>query len=676
MEKLEVLSPVGSPESLISAVRSGADAVYLGAKSFSARRNATNFAEQELSETVRYCHIRGVKVYVTVNIMIKESELSEAMDLVRYLNEINVDGLIVQDLGLSRLIHQAFPDLPIHGSTQMSVSSVAALPLLKEMGFERIVVAREMSREQLKEFCQKAKEIDMEVEYFVHGALCMSVSGQCLLSAMIGSRSGNRGLCAQACRLPFKVDKGTGYDLSLKDSSLFRYAKELQQMGVASLKIEGRMKRPEYISMATKCCRDAVDGKQYDDTLLKNVFSRSGFTAGYYNHELGKQMFGTRTKEDVDASSDSFNKIHEIYRVERQSVAVDMTLVAKKNEKLQLTISDENNTIVVMGDEALEATNKSATVQELTDGLSKLGNTPFYLRNCEIDLEDGLFIRNSSIKSIRRDAIEQLQNEREKVVVRRENDIDYATSNRSHSLNKLIVRLANIQQLPENTSNISAVIVPIDSVYENIATEVIVEIDRWINSESYVEKRLEYFKSKGCKKAYCNSLSAISLAKRHGFEVIGGNYLNVANSDSAKQLECFGASSITTSVELDVEEINSIQVSGEKGVIGYGRIPLMLLVNCPMKNGRDCSSCDKKGYITDRKGIKFPIRCHLGVSELLNSTPIYLADKMDDFRNVDYMILYFTIETKEEVEEIISSYLKEEKVLKDYTRGLYYRSVL
>ncbi|MGB4627552.1 MAG: peptidase U32 family protein, partial [Erysipelotrichaceae bacterium] len=294
MENIEVLSPVGSPESLVAAVRSGADAVYLGAKSFSARRNATNFDEDELLNTVKYCHKRNVKVYVTVNIMIKEKEIAEVIELLKYLNDLGVDAIIVQDLAVARLAQVFFADLPVHGSTQMSVQNSSALPILKKLGIKRVVVAREMNKKQLHEFCLKAKEYDIEVEYFIHGALCMSVSGQCLLSAMIGTRSGNRGLCAQSCRLPFEVENGTGYDLSLKDSSLFRYVSELKEMGVSSLKIEGRMKRPEYIAVATKCCREAVDNNYIDENLerqLKDIFSRSGFTDGYYKNQLGRDMF-------------------------------------------------------------------------------------------------------------------------------------------------------------------------------------------------------------------------------------------------------------------------------------------------------------------------------------------------------------------------------------------------
>ena len=247
-ENCEILAPVGSREMLVAAVRSGADAVYLGAKEFSARRNAENFGVFELKNAIEYCHIRGVKAYLTLNILIKEREFKSAFDLAKNAYNLGIDGIIIEDLGLAKILREKIPDLKLHASTQMSVHSVSALPILKEMGFVRVVAAREMSKKDLISLCKRAEELGMEIEVFVHGALCMCLSGQCQLSAFLGQRSGNRGLCAGPCRLPFKVEKGTGYDLSLKDLSLLDHLNELREMGVKSFKIEGRMKRPEYVA--------------------------------------------------------------------------------------------------------------------------------------------------------------------------------------------------------------------------------------------------------------------------------------------------------------------------------------------------------------------------------------------------------------------------------------------
>ncbi len=341
-KKGEILSPAGNFQMLEAAVRCGADAVYLGAKDFSARRNAENFTAEELKTVAEYCHIRGVKAYLTLNILIKDSELGAACELARGAYLAGIDGVIIQDIGLASILRKAVPGLALHASTQMSVMSPKALPYLKKAGFKRVVAAREMSLPQLKIFCREAEKAELETEVFVHGALCMSVSGQCKLSAYLGSRSGNRGLCAGPCRLPFSVEGGTGHDLSLKDLSLLNHLSELCDIGVTSLKIEGRMKRPEYVAAATAAAYAARDNgcvpKDIED-LLKNVFSRSGFTDGYYTENLGRDMFGIRTKEDVTAADTAFSALHSLYRGERQSVKISVALTAKTDTPLRLTLA-------------------------------------------------------------------------------------------------------------------------------------------------------------------------------------------------------------------------------------------------------------------------------------------------------------------------------------------------
>lgn len=669
---MEVLAPVGSQESLIAAVRSGADAVYLGAKAFSARRNATNFDDEQLEQAVQYCHKHNVKVLLAVNILIKEKELKEVLELVDYLYQIRVDALIVQDLGLAKIIHENYPDFHLHGSTQMSVHHLAALPLLASLGFKRIVVAREMSKQEVSNFCLEAKKYDIEVEYFVHGALCMSVSGQCLLSAMIGQRSGNRGLCAQPCRLPFKVSNGTGHDLSLKDSSLFAYVKELEEMGVVSLKIEGRMKRPEYVALATYCCKQAVLGNQYDDKLLKDVFSRSGFTDGYYTNHLGKEMFGVRTQEDAKASLDSFNKIHELYRNEIASVPVNFQIRIKRNEPIKLSCGD----VTIESETPLEATNKPSNKEEIIEMLSKLGGSCYFLEKCEVEIDEGLFVRNALIKDLRRRMVEKLDESRKEPNKNKGKKVELENEGNYQQLADTYIRLANLEQLPEKLKGIKGVIVPIDSDIKINNRNYIIEIPRWIANAEYIKNRLEKFKEIGINKCYCNNIAALQIGKECGYEIMGGNFLNVTNNYSLKTLKENNVSCAVMSVELSLKEIAGVNSYLPKGIISYGRVPLMLLKNCPLKNGRSCNSCDKKGFISDRTGTNFPIRCQFGVSELLNSKPIYLADKLTDISNVSFQILYFTIENKKEVKEVIDGYANNQKVIADYTRGLYYRSVL
>ncbi len=676
----EVLAPVGSPESLAAAVRSGADAVYIGAKQFSARRNADNFDDNDIKDTVRYCHIRGVKVYLALNIMIKQSELQAAFDTALTAYRCGVDAIIISDLGLASLIHKHIPDLQLHASTQMTVHSPACLATLKELGFTRVVVSREMSKTELQEFCASANEVGIEVEVFVHGALCMSVSGQCLLSSILGARSGNRGLCAGPCRLPFKAQGGTGYDLSLKDLCLYEYINELAQMGVASLKIEGRMKRPEYVSAATAACRQAVDNGFIDAKLFKtlqDVFSRSGFTDGYYKSNLGRDMFGIRTKDDVIAAGDTYAYLHELYRAERQSVSVKMQAEILCDKAMSLTVTDGKNTVTVTGDIPQAAKNKAAEKQSVIDSLTKLGNTPYYCEAIDIKLDDGLFVAASVLNALRREAIEQLDNKRAEVVINEYSIPNFDCTNNLNGKKQFIARFANIEQIPEKLGVIKSIILPYECDMPYIdGVEVIAELPRYFGDEAVVIKRLEYLKEQGITTAYCGNLSAVAIAKALGFKVIGAMGLNVNNNETLNTLKQIGVDIAMLSAEISLKEINHINSDIPIGIFAYGKLPLMLTRNCPIKNGKTCAECDKKSTLVDRKGIEFTVMCRAGYSELLNSAPLYMGDRLDEIPNVDYLLFYFTNETVDEVNDIIDMYNRGEKPIGDYTRNLYYRDLI
>ncbi|MGN0492710.1 MAG: U32 family peptidase, partial [Acutalibacteraceae bacterium] len=534
MSRFEVLSPVGNGEMLVAACRAGANAVYLGAKEFSARRNAENFDDNALKEAVKYCHIRGVKVYLTLNIQIKDGELSSAVDLARRAYNYGVDGIIIADLGLAAVLHKSIPALNLHASTQMTVHTPAALTILKNAGFTRVVAAREMSREELRELCKRAKELNIEVEVFVHGALCMSVSGQCLLSAFLGSRSGNRGLCAGPCRLPFAVKGGTGYDLSLKDLSLLPHIKELCDMGVTSFKIEGRMKRPEYVAAATAACREALDSGSVPTELentLKNVFSRSGFTDGYYVNRLGRDMFGIRTKEDVTSADKAFPKIHELYRAERRTVKINAEITVTKDMPVMLTLGDGENRVTVKGDIPKTAQNRPITPESLRAGLDKFGSTPYLLKEIAVECGEGLYVSAAQINSIRREAAELLDEKRGEVR-HAQSGVIYTPTERKEKRTaepKIYARFEDISQIPKNLSGISAVIFPLEKEFDiNIdGVELIADIPRGIVSEALIRKRLRSFKEKGFTAAVCGNLSAVQIAKEEGFKIIAGTGLNV-----------------------------------------------------------------------------------------------------------------------------------------------------
>ena len=680
--KGEILSPVGSFEMLEAAVKSGADAVYLGAKDFSARRNAQNFTKEEIKKAVEYCHIRGVKTYLTLNILLKDEELEKAFLLARDAYNMGIDGIIVQDLGFAKILKDYLPELPLHASTQMSVHSKSALPLLKQLGFTQVVVSREMSKNDLEEFCREAEKYNITVEVFVHGALCMCVSGQCLLSAFLGSRSGNRGLCAGPCRLPFKVKGGTGYDLSLKDLSLLEYITELYGMGVRSFKIEGRMKRPEYVAAATYACKQALYEGSVEKNLnetLQNVFSRSGFTSGYYQNKLGKEMFGIRTKEDVISADKAFPLLHELYRKERKSVAVTIKAEVLKNKPISLTISDGENAVTVTGNIPQPAKTKAVTKEDITENITKLGSTPYYHTDCEVVLDGGLFAAKGELNELRRTACEMLDSKRAKV--------NRTQSNTEFKLNKtksgktavpqIYIRVENKDQIPSSLKGISAVIVPLEKDFEPfLGVKNIVEIPRGIVSESLIENRLKIYKQKGFDTALCGNIAAVTIAKQNGFEVLADTGLNVLNSFSLKTLSELNVKSAVLSAEMLLEDVKELDNELPKGIISYGNIPLMLFKNCPVKNGITCKECKQNGSITDRKGTVFPVRCRMGYSELLNSVPICLSDKQDLLSWLDFQILYFTKETKEQTEKIIADYIYKNPPENKYTRGLYFRGVM
>ncbi len=679
--KPEVLAPAGSMEALEAAVRSGADAVYLGAQEMNARRNAENFGEQQLKNAISYCHIRGVKVYLTLNILISNHELAHALEIVRSAYRFGIDAVIVQDLGLARLIHTAFPELQLHASTQMTVMSESALYDLKEIGFSRVVAAREMNAYELKRLCDTARQLDMTVEVFVHGALCMSVSGQCLMSAILGGRSGNRGLCAGPCRLPFEAPNGTGYDLSLKDLSLLPHIDTLAEMGVASLKIEGRMKRPEYVAAATASARQAVDKKEIPDLLkssLSNVFSRSGFTDGYFTKKIGTDMFGTRTKDDVTAANMAFPLIHEYYRTERQSVPLAMRANIKSDGS-SLTLCDGVNTVTVKGEIPQKAQMRALDEETVVSYVTKLGGTPYYCADIKTRIEDGLFLRGADLNAMRRDAVEALTALRAKPATRKENDYKlnrdfYYPAQRP----AIVIRVENKEQISEKLSGVSAVVFPLEcdppkALPENI--RLIADIPRGAE-QAFIAERLRVFKNAGCRAAMCSNLSDLKTVRDNGMTPIGGIGLNAYNSESVSVLKQFSCRAVTMSPELYLSDICRMNTALPKGVFAYGRLPLMLTKNCPISNGMKCSDCNKSQVLTDRKGTKFPVRCRAGLSEVLNSVPIYLADRLSELSGTDFMLLYFTDETPDEVERIINAYrLGSAAAAGSYRRGLYYRKV-
>ena len=665
--KFEILAPAGSMESLVAGVRSGANAIYLGGKSFNARRNAGNFDNEEMKKAVEYCHQRGVKVYLTLNIIVSDEEMREAYNAVKDALSNGIDAFIVQDIGVAKMIREHFPTARLHGSTQMSIMSPSGAKAVEQMGFKRIVLPREMSLDEIKEIRENTS---LELELFVHGALCMSVSGQCYLSSMIGSRSGNRGLCAQPCRLPFTAGGNATHALSLKDLSLVSELDKL--VGITSLKIEGRMKRPEYVSAAVSAVKKAIDGKYTpsDEFMLRSVFSRSGFTDGYLNAKLGKNMFGTRQKEDVVSASNSVLKeIAKNYEKEVPLLPVNIDFVCKNGENALLKMTSGDKSVKVVGDVPEKAINKPMTAESLTERLGKLGGTQFYANEVNITVDDGLILPASKINEMRREAVEKL-NKTDKISFKYK-AFDVVRAKPKNSTPYATASFKSAAQIPDKHP-FKTVFIPIDSSVEDfVDNRAGVVLPRGLfGIENELKSKLEKLKKAGVNKALCGNIGSYQLCKDMGFEVWGDFGLNVFNSVSANLVE-----RPILSFELTQSQINNINAP-DTGMLVYGYAPLMLTRNCPIKNDIGCFECNGHGHLTDRKGMKFPVICSdFPCVEMLNCVPTYMLDRLDEI-HTDFIHFAFTVESEKQVENIISLYKSGAKPDFKYTRGLYQRGAL
>lgn len=663
---MEILAPAGSYESLVAAVRCGADAVYLGAKGLNARRNADNFDDEQLNRAVLYCKQRGVKVYLTANTLVADEEFNEAYHTIDSALRAGADGFIVQDLGLAKVIRECFPSARLHASTQCSASTPDGFRQLEELDFCRAVIPREMSADEIKEIRQSTS---MELEAFVHGALCMSVSGQCYLSAMLGGRSGNRGLCAQPCRLKFSADGKGGCDLSLKDLSLIKHAREMEKLGVCSLKIEGRMKRPEYVAAAVTACRSALDG-EYDadrENVLRSVFSRSGFTDGYFTGRRA-DMFGTRQKEDVVAAKEVLKDLSHLYDNENPLVPVTVDFSCERGKNAVLTVAADEKTVTVTGAVPEAAINKPMTKESVTARLLKFGGTQYYAHSVNIKLDDGLIIPAGVLNGMRRDAVEKLN---------AVPDIEYKKlplpilSMTEHKAEPyLTASFLHPDTIPKDNP-FERIFIPVWSEEKYFYDEKIgAELPRGLfGCEQKLKKQLTVLKEIGVKKILASNIGAYKTAKDMGFDVFGGFGLNAFNSRTARQFR-----SPILSFELTLQQANAVSAE-DTGIIGYGKLPLMLTRNCPVKNRIGCEVCKKQGRLTDRKGFEFSVKCSpYPCVEIYNPIPLYMGDRMGEI-HTDFVHLAFTDESAGEVCEIIKKYSVHAELGKKYTRGLYYRGV-
>ena len=680
----EILAPCGSAETLEAALRCGADAVYLGGEMFSARQNAANFTCEQLKQAVYECHKRKVKVYLALNTLITDEQLEQCLEMVRMACEIGVDALITQDLALIEMTEKCCPDMEIHASTQMTVHTKRGALQAKEWGFSRVVLSRELPFETIAEISR----LPVETEVFVHGALCMSVSGQCFMSSVIGSRSANRGLCAQPCRLPMTAIKSKeSYALSLKDMCEIDFIQKLEKAGVDSLKIEGRMKRPEYVASAATAYKQALSGEKYDLSLLESVFSRSGFTDGYIKGRLGKDMFGIRSKEDVTATAKALPKLHELYRHEGKRSEITIDCIVKKDCPLTVTATDENNiSVTVTGDVPQLAQNRPCDEDYLKKQLSKLGETIYVLKAFKAEIDYGLAVPASQLNGVRREITARLDEQRAKmftefVAFDRDKitfDFPIIVKGKKPDIRLSVSRISQLDNV--DFSGINLVCMPLELIKQAVKKEIPIEkiavsMPRFTFDEEKDFIRLKEIKSVGVNHVVCTNVAHASMGKELGMKIHADFGMNVTNSLSMKRLKDMDFEDAVCSFELKSTQINRLGGFLSVGIIGYGRLPLMLTVNCPVKNSVGCEKCT--GKLWDRTGREFPVKCskNQGYVQLLNSEIMYLADKMQDF-NVDFVRLDFYEETAQEVRDIINAYKKGDKPkMTKLTRGLYYRGI-
>ena len=688
MSKIEILAPVGNEEMLRAAVFSGADAVYLGFSGFNARTSANNFNADTLKDAVSFCHARGVAVHVALNTTVYGGELPALEQAIRAVAASGADAVICQDLAVATLIGKIAPQLPRHGSTQMSVHSLQGALELKELGFTRVVLARELSMPEVEHI---TKHCGIETECFVHGALCMCVSGQCYMSAFLGGRSGNRGSCAGPCRLPFEANAlpegkpGRLHHLSLKDNSVIDKLDKLQALGVASAKIEGRLRTPEYVAAAVSACLAGREGRAYDRDLLKNAFSRSGFTSGYLDGKIDGTMFGVRSEADAEQTKKTLPMLRELYRRERSRVPVKMKLeIEEGGEKLTVTDADGSKAFAYGDAEPQPA--RTDPTESLHRSLAKTGGTPFAVEDQDITVEmDGgtWFVPGGAVNELRREALDALLKKRE--VLRpwptTEEHVPALPLRTLPPHRTLRARFESWEQVPERAlDGIEHLILPIaqaDRVPREWRAKTLLELPRVMfgKLEEDTARRIAATQDAGFAGYEVSNIAHLRLCR--GLPMSGSFGLNITNQLAAQFYADNGLGSMLILPEAKDSDISTIAPTHNgrpvpTGVLVYGHMPLMITRACPLQNIHDCAHCDKTGVLTDRKAKKFPVRCGLGVRTIYNPVPIYMGDKPGAL-TVDYGVAYFTLESREEAAKILEMIRTHAPFEGDFTRGLYFK---
>ena len=693
---MELLAPAGSMEALRAAVCNGADAVYLGADTFNARINARNFSAADLQEAVVYCHVRGVKVHLTLNTLVLDREMPRAAELIRLAASCGVDAFIVQDLGVVSLCRQLAPDVPIHASTQMSIHSLEGVMEAAALGCSRVVLARELPAEEIAHICKKSP---VEIEVFVHGALCMCYSGQCYLSSVIGRRSGNRGQCAQPCRLPYGYGRfeSTRYPLSLKDNCLAGELDELRRMGVASIKIEGRMKRPEYVAIVTRAYRTVLNGGKLtpsDLQELETAFSRQGFTDGYFRGQTGSDMFGRR--QEGEDTADLFASARTTYEQgEPQRIGVRFYAMIRRGEPAQLAVEDpDGNLCRTRGPVPEQAVYRSLTPQDLEQQLKKTGGTPYLCTAVRSSLDPDLMLPASAINAMRRDVIAELTAKRGRAAPARLNAYDEPPRYDGIAGEpQLTIAVRTAGQITSRMLSMKPTVlyVPLSELAEHpdlpqrvsVETQLAAILPRviWSGELAPIARQLRTVYEMGVRQVLAGNLGQLHIARAAGFAVRGDFGLNIVNSRAMRYLREQGLDSQLLSFELTLPQIRDISKAVPAELLIYGRLPLMLMENCVMKNRTGICACQTGTVrLVDRVGEEFPIVKDPGTCRnvLLNGKKLYLLDKKDALRGMGLwaLRLQFTTENPGEIDKVLMDY--QGRAVFDagsYTRGLYSRGV-
>ena len=804
-EKIELLAPAGSYEALVAAVQNGADAIYMGGTEFSARAYASNFSREKIVEAIEYAHVRGVKIYFAVNTLIKDSEVEKLLEYINFLYNADVDAIIVQDIGVMKIIRELYHDFEIHCSTQMTLHNSHGVNLLKELGAKRVVLARELSLEEIKDI---RKNTGVELEVFVHGALCVSYSGQCLMSSFIGGRSGNRGKCAQPCRKKYELvsskdDEAKGdpfYYLSMRDLNTLENISSLIGSGISSFKIEGRMKKPQYVAAIVGAYRQAIDtfletGKVFKDKnvdkQVAQVFNRK-FTKGYLFNERNSQVtninkpnnsgiylgkvaavnrdmgrFSIALEDDIlhgdgieiwgkSEAGGTINKIYnrgrltheakkgefvdielkgiirlgdEVYKTLDSQLIKDLEKTYEKDienkkskifghvkiavgEHLELFLWDhEQNQVNVQSTLKVEKAERVALTEEkVLNNLSKMNNTPFELESVEIDLEPECAIALSAINELRREAVTKLielrknRNKRNKCDVRRLNTKElYKNNNKSNKEHKLSVKVDNIDQLKTVLKS------GVDRVYFSNLGNLPLAIDLCKDNNTSIflktpnivkDKEFKTFTSIISK----NNLDGVLVGDLGMLKYLKENFkdlnlitdmtLNIFNSYSLSQVDELEISGATLSQEMDLKSISSLNSDGDLEVecIVYGKTPVMTTEYCPLFNSdlcdKKCETCQQSKHmhnwgIRDEKNYTFPIsRDALGRTVVYNSHPLFMGDKLDNFRNtvVTRLRIDITDESKDMINRVMdfyreNKYVDSEELDFKYTRGLFFKEI-